>query len=101
MALRYDIDCDLTYIAEQNDLKWIASDMQHIEDTIAASKGEWKENPSDGVGIDNYLNSSGQEDKLARITMVQLQKDMYPCNNPIVSYSSNGTLTLNPNIELL
>jgi len=56
MALRYDIDCDLTYIAEQNDLKWIASDMQHIEDTIAASKGEWKENPSDGVGIDNYLN---------------------------------------------
>lgn len=98
--LRYDIDFDLTYIAAQNDFKWVASDMQHIEDTIAASQGEWKENPSDGVAISNYLNSSGQENKLARITMVQLQKDMYQCNNPLVSYAPDGTLTLNPNIEL-
>jgi len=100
MAYRYDIDVDLTYIAQQNDLKWVQSDMQHIEDTIAASQGEWKENPSDGVAISNYLNSAGQQDKLARITMIQLQKDMYNCNNPIVTYAPDGTLTLNPNIEL-
>lgn len=100
MAYRYDIDFDLAYIASQNDLKWVESDMRHIEDTIAASPGEWKENPNDGVAIKNYLNSAGQEAKLARITMVQLQKDMYQCNNPLVSYSPDGKLTLNPNIEL-
>ena len=27
------------------------SDMQHIEDTINANPGEWKEHPADGVGI--------------------------------------------------
>jgi hypothetical protein len=31
------------------------SDEQHIKDTIVAFSGWWKENPSDGVGIDSHV----------------------------------------------
>lgn len=100
MEPRYDIRIEADYINANNDIEWFASDKQHIEDTINASPGEWKEFPADGVGIRNYLNSVGQEAAIARKIIIQLQSDLYQCNKPDVSYAQDGILTIYPNAEL-
>lgn len=72
------------------------SDMMHIEDTIIAHPGWWKEFPQDGVGISNYSKSTGQEQVLAREIKLQLENDGYQVDNPIVTFI-NDELTINPN----
>lgn len=97
---REDIKVEADYINANNDIEWFESDTKHIEDTINSNLGEWKENPQDGIGIANYLNSSGQENVIKRKAIIQLKSDLYEYNNPLVTYSNDGTLTINPNIEL-
>lgn len=97
---RQDIRIDPDYINAKNDLEWFASDADHIQDTIDANPGEWKEHPQDGVGILNYLSSSGQQAAIGRKTIIQLQSDLYPCDNPQIGYDATGKLIVNPNIEL-
>jgi hypothetical protein len=98
MEARYDIRLNIAYINAHNDFEWFLSDIQHIEDIIQATAGSYKENPSLGVGIKNYLNSSGAEQEVARKVMLELQADLYQCNNPKVKYSQPGKLTIDPNI---
>ena len=97
---RQDIRIEADYINANNDIELYASDADHIQDTIDANPGEWKEHPADGVGITNYLNSSGEQATIARKTIIQLQSDLYPCENPLVSYDAAGKLIVDPNIEL-
>lgn len=73
------------------------SDEQHVTDTLAAFPGWWKEEPADGVGVFAYQNSSGQQQILARSIKQQLQSDGYQCNNAVVTQSSSGLLTIQPN----
>ena len=79
------------------DIIWDVSDEQHIQDTINAYPGWWKENFSDGVGIRDFLNASGQEQILSRILKIQLESDQYQVDNPSIEFASNGSLTINPN----
>lgn len=98
MSPRSDIQLlnnDLVF--QNNDLVWDISDDQHIEDTINASPGWWKENFSDGVGIRSYLNSSGQEQILARVIKIQLQSDLYTVNSPTIQFDATGRLIIQPN----
>ncbi len=99
MNPRYDIQYgdnnDLLVV--NNDLVYDISDEQHVEDTINASPGWWKENFADGVGIRSYLKSDGQEQVLARAISIQLQSDLYTVNNPVVQFGANGILTIQPN----
>jgi len=83
-----------------NDVQFVLSDTQHVEDTINAAPGWWKENPSDGVNIRAYLNSDGQAQVLARSITVQLQSDLYTVTNPQVVFDTNGKLFINPNATL-
>lgn len=99
MKQRYDIRLSNAFINANNDVEWFASDMQHVEDIIQSSPGSYKENPSMGVAINNFLNSSGAEVEVKRKVMIELQGDLYQCNNPLVSYDQEGTLTINPNLE--
>jgi hypothetical protein len=99
MEARYDIRIQKAFINAHNDLEWFASDIQHIEDIIQATPGSYKESPTLGIAAKNYINSSGAEKEVARKVMIQLQSDLYPCNNPIVKYSSPGVLTIDPNIQ--
>ena len=96
---RYDIQADDNGVLEvvNNDLVWDQSDEQHIEDTINASPGWWKENFADGVGIRSYLNSDGQQQVLARAIKIQLQGDLYTVTNPVVQFGANGKLVIQPN----
>jgi hypothetical protein len=97
---RNDIKIEAAYITANNDLEWFASDMQHVRDTINSNVGEWKERPMDGVGISNYLNSTGKESEVARKVIIELKKDKYVCHNPTVTYGSDGNLEITPNIIL-
>lgn len=99
MNPRYDIQYgdNNDLIVTGNDLVYDVSDEQHVEDTINASPGWWKENFADGVGIRSYLNSDGQAQVLARAITIQLQSDLYTVNNPIVQFGANGKLTITPN----
>jgi hypothetical protein len=98
MARRQDIaimNDDLVFV--DGDIAIAYSDEQHIQDTVCAAPGSWKEFPSDGVGLFKYLNSSGQEQALSRSIKIQLQVDGYQANNPQVEIS-NGKMTINPNV---
>lgn len=74
------------------------SDAQHIADTLNAFPGWWKENPPDGVGVFQYLNSGGQEQSLRRSIQINLKADAYR-SNPIVKTNSAGLLSIDPNIR--
>lgn len=93
--IQYGKDNDLKVVG--SDLVWDQSDEQHIQDTINASPGWWKENFGDGVGIRSYLNSDGQQQILARQITIQLESDLYTVDNPQVSFDASGKLIINPN----
>lgn len=93
----YLIGNDLYIDPVSGDFTIAISDVQHVQDTITAFPGWWKQNPADGVGIFAYQNSSGQQQVLSRVIKQQLQSDGYQCNNPIVKQLPNGILQVQPN----
>lgn len=97
MSPRFDIQLqENDVILSGNDLVWGVSDEQHIQDTINAHPGWWMENFSDGVGIRDFLNSSGQQQVLARRIKIQLESDLYSVTNPLVKIEGSK-LTIQPN----
>lgn len=101
MANRIDYLCgsDGDLLIANGDFVVGISDEMHIQDTIISDLGWWKENLQDGVGIDKYMKSTGQEQVLAREIKIQLENDGYTVNNPIVDFS-NEKLIITPNAEL-
>jgi hypothetical protein len=100
MDSRKDIKIEADFVNANNDIEYYESDADHIQDTIESNQGAYKENPLDGVGVDNYLNSSGQEQILSREIIVQLKSDLYTVDKPIIQFESDGSLTINPNATL-
>lgn len=100
MDSRFDIKIEADYINANNDLQVYESDIDHIEATIQATKGSYKEHPQDGVEIEKYLNSAGQEQTIARDIIIQLKADKYKVNNPIVEFDADGKLQIEPNATL-
>lgn len=62
-------------IIENGDFKIGESDQQSIELIIDSYLGHWKESPLCGVGVDLFLNSSGQQLALKRAISIQLEAD--------------------------
>ena len=100
MEPRKDIRLTKDYINANNDVEYYLSDQQHIQDTIISYPLEWKEHPLDGVGVNDFLNSSGQQLIIARKIFLQLKSDLFTCKTPIVSYNFDGTLNINPNAAI-
>jgi hypothetical protein len=95
---RYDMETkNGDVVIVNNDIVWVVSDEQHIQDTINAFPGWWKENFSDGVGVRNFLSSAGQEQTLARLIKIQLEADAYQVDNPQIQFQPGGQLFINPN----
>lgn len=84
---------------ELGDFAIMQSDEQHVSDTLASFPSWWKENPADGVGMLQYINSSGQEQVLGRSVKIQLQSDGYKVSNPSIVVDSSGLLNVNPNAQ--
>ena len=97
---RYDLLYNNGLVVEDNDLVWDKSDTQHIEDTINAAPGWWKENFTDGVNIRAYLNSSNQEQVLARSIKINLESDLYTVTNPKVYFTTDSQLIVEPNATI-
>lgn len=76
------------------------SDQQHISDTIAAFPGWWKQNPPDGVGVLQYINSAGKVQELERSVKLNLQSDGYKMGDADFT-NSNDLVIINPNAEKL
>ncbi len=83
-----------------NDVVWAVSDQQHVEDTINAAPGWWKENHPDGVNIRKYQNSSRQEQVLARSIRINLEADLYTVTNPKVYFTSDSKMVVEPNATI-
>jgi len=103
MALQNDLGLDPNGDLDiiNNDLTYVLSDQQHIEDNIIACPLWWKQYPADGVGINNYRNSSGKVQQLMGAIKKQLQADGYNCSNAVITTSPDGTLNINPNATRL
>jgi hypothetical protein len=102
MASRFDIQLlnnDL-FFNSTGDLVIAPSDEQHIEDTINAFPGWWKENPEDGVGIAAYLGGPLNTQLLAKNIMLQLTADGYAVSSPSVTLDTSGNLIVNPNATI-
>jgi hypothetical protein len=84
-------------LIQNGDFAIAESDPQHIADTINAFPGWWKENPADGVGIFQYINSGGQEQTIRKNLIIQLKSDGYTVSNPKVDVDSSGKITITPN----
>ncbi len=91
---------DISTTIVDNDVQWVESDPQHVQDTINAAPGWYKENPADGVDVRAYLSSDGQEQVLARKIAVELRSDLYVVQNPIVRFDTSGHLFIQPNATL-
>ena len=75
MAVKDILLEDNDLIIENGDFKIGESDQQSIELIIDSYLGHWKESPLCGVGVDLFLNSSGQQLALKRSISVQLEAD--------------------------
>lgn len=91
------IDNDIVF--ENGDLKVSISDEQHVQDTINAFKGWWREYPSDGVGIQQFLGSSFFEEIVKREITIELEKDGY-ASSPLITQNYKGTTDIDPRAEI-
>jgi len=78
------LDDNFDLIIENGDFKVSDSDMQHIQLICITNLGHWKQFPLLGVGIEQYIASSGQTDALKRAINVQLAADGYKVNDILV-----------------
>lgn len=63
------------------------SDQQHVILIINTQVGDWKQYPTLGVGIINYLASSGKTAELKRSISLQLTADGYKVNDVVLTQS--------------
>jgi len=84
-------DNDLLF--ENGDFAIGASDDSHIQDVIISFPGYWKQFPLCGVGIQSYLNSSGEQQRLKNEINLQLKNDGYKVNS--ISITEEGAVKLN------
>jgi hypothetical protein len=102
--MRYDFALDSNddlAINAQGDFYFEPSDQDHIQDTINAWPGWWKQYPLDGVAVLSYLKSSSGQQLLARQIKVELNSDGYQVNNPVIAYGTDGSLTITPNATIV
>jgi len=83
------LDSNGDLLIENGDFVVGASDPQNIQDTINAYAGYWKQFPTLGVGIEQYLNSPGLAGELKRLITVQLQSDGFTVNSITVDQFFN------------
>ncbi|OWP83878.1 hypothetical protein BWK59_08150 [Flavobacterium davisii] len=70
-----DQDGDLSFI--NGDFSLAPSDQIHVEHILEAVKGEYKQHPTLGFGIVNYLKTNVSEVEFKRDLKIQLEHDNY------------------------
>jgi hypothetical protein len=85
-----ELDEDVDLVIENGDFSVSESDQQHIILIINTFPGHWKQFPTCGTGIIQYLASSGQGSKLNRSIRVQLEADGFTVNQLTLSERPDG-----------
>ena len=78
--VRFDLESnteDLVINDTTGDFTVRASDQAHIEDLIYANKGDYKQFPLRGAGVERYLNASGGKQSAKRVIITELEADNY------------------------
>jgi hypothetical protein len=88
-----ETDNDLLINPRTGDFDFGPSDNDHISDIILSFPGEWKQYPAIGVGVRQYVKSSGKEQELQRSVKLNLISDGYTVTNPKVEIDANGKVT--------
>lgn len=98
---RFDVKLkDNEPVAYNGDFVLAESDTQHIEDTIRAFPGTWKQFPTEGVGLGAYQNSPMEVQALQKNIRLQLTADGYNVGNPIITISPSGEVFINPDATI-
>jgi hypothetical protein len=96
MAQRYDImlgaDNDLPI--ETNMLQLARSDQQHVGDIIETGPGQWKQFPTNGFLIEQYLNSSGKQALMQKLLNAQLENDGYKGGPGLITVLPGGDVQI-------
>ena len=87
------LDDDFDLLIQNGDAVIGASDEQHIALILKTYPGAWKFNTYVGVGIDQYLASSGNEDLIKRNISVQLKADNYQVNKITLTKTSDNNFS--------
>lgn len=76
---------------EEGDFVIAPSDMQHVKHIVESQKGEYKESPFMGFGVENYLKTNTNPLAFKRDLKIQLEYDHY----------KNATIDLSKGYEKL
>lgn len=95
MAIFKDIITDSTndLIIENGDFKLNESDSQHVEHIITADKGQFRQWPLIGVGINRLINGSINPQSLKQVIKLNLESDNY--NVRLIEVDSIDKLSIN------
>ncbi len=78
------LDENAELIIENGDFKVGPSDKQSIQSILNAFPGWWKQFPTMGVGMMQYLNSKDKQQEIERNIRLQLQADAFTVDNIII-----------------
>ena len=82
----------------KGDLTIGPSDTQHLYDLINDEPGFWKQFITVGVGINGYIQATGNFADLSNNIIRQLKNDGYSLTSPSIRMdSANSVLTVDPN----
>ena len=95
MAIYNDIitDSENDLIIENGDFKLNESDSQHVEHIITADKGQFRQWPLIGVGINRLINGSINPQSLKQVIKLNLESDNY--NVRLIEVDSIDKLSIN------
>ena len=79
---------DLYIDANTGDFSISESDPQHVQDIINSWAGWWKEFPTLGVGVKQYLGRSGGIQIVKRAIKIHLKSDGYRADKIFIEGSS-------------
>jgi hypothetical protein len=98
MAINHDIQLlNNDLVIQNSDFLIAESDEQHIQDTINAFPGWWKQYPPDGVGLFAYMGGPANTQLLSQNIKLQLESDGYSVSIPEITIDPSGNMLINPN----
>ena len=82
---------DNDFVYENGSMKVGFSDFQLFEAIIYSKKGEFKETPLLGVGIEDYLNSNVSQQEINNVISTALKTDGATIKAILATQNTNGT----------
>jgi hypothetical protein len=76
-ARDFTLDSTGDLLIEDGDFVLSNADGMHVEHILSAFPGYYRRAPLVGVGISQYLKSSGKEGEIKRLITIQLEADGY------------------------